>query len=222
MRRDEELLLALPGDGVATFRVYEWAPWAISLGRNQDASRHLDLEACAREGIPVVSRPTGGRAVYHAEELTYAIALPAGEGTPAGTGATYAVIADVLVEALRALGVAAASGGERRGGASSRAAACFASTTRHEIAVGSRKIVGSAQRRTAGGLLQHGSILIGPAHARLGRYLRPAMDERLLLGMTTDLGAELRRAVSAEEVARSVRDAAARRWGAPLAETLTP
>ncbi len=66
-----------PVQGIPTLRLFRWKPWAISLGYNQNAA-DLDAARCAREGIDVVRRPTGGRAILHAEELTYSVMIPAG------------------------------------------------------------------------------------------------------------------------------------------------
>ena len=212
MERDERMLASLPGDGVIVWRLYQWNPWAISIGRHQDAARDLDLDRCRADRVAVVRRPTGGRAVYHAEELTYAVALPDSASLPAGIAGAYGVAAGILLEALRALGVdARASAGSMP--QAGHQGACFASSTRHEIAVGGRKIVGSALRRARGGALQHGSILLGAAHARLGRYLRTPVGEEALLAKATDLSAVLGRFVAAEEVALAVRGTLAALWG---------
>jgi lipoyl(octanoyl) transferase len=179
MRRDEALLAGAEAGAEPVLRLSGFRPPGITLGHGQDPARELDLGKCARDGVPWAVRPTGGRAIYHDEEWTYALAAaiadPAWGGTLAGA---YDRMARVLVTALNALGVPAAlaaGGGNPLPGPPGRGAAaapCFASTARHEVTLGGRKLVGSAQRRTARALLQQGSVLIGEGHVRLADYLR--------------------------------------------------
>lgn len=173
MQRDRELLEShLPGMPTC-LRLYTWSPPAISLGSMQDAARLLDLEACRAAGIDVVQRPTGGRAILHWEEITYAIVASADDARFGGHVATsHAVIGRCLAAGLERLGVRAtlsrpALDPERR----LLRQPCFASPGRAELLVGGRKLLGSAQRRTASAFLQHGSLLLGPAHERLVDFL---------------------------------------------------
>ncbi len=192
MRRDAELLEShRPGDA-PILRMYRWSPPAISIGYHQDESG-FDHEAARRDGIDVVRRPTGGRAILHAEELTYSIT-----GTSPGPlfgdtlNTSYQLINRALLRFLEMLGIQAdVSEGESRDDA--RGMVCFKSAGKHEIRVGGRKLIGSAQRRTQGVFLQHGSILVGSAHCDLPRYLRPGtrgseMLPEQLLALTTGLG----------------------------------
>ena len=138
-------------------------------------------------------RPTGGRAILHAEELTYAV-VGASPGPLFGDSlhAAYQVINGALLAFLAGLGYRAEiSAGEAREEA--RGLVCFKSAGRYEISVGGRKLIGSAQRRTGGCFLQHGSILAGPEHLELLRFLRPGapgadLPPELLAMATTDLG----------------------------------
>lgn len=192
MWRDEELLREHRPGQDPVLRVYRWAPPAISIGYNQDFS-DFDAEAAAADGVDLVRRPTGGRAILHAQELTYAVV-----GTSPGPlfgdslHSSYELINRALLLFLREAGHPAdVSAGESREDA--RSLVCFKSAGRHEIRIGGRKLVGSAQRRTEGVFLQHGSILTGPAHCDLPRYLRPGtrgsgMQPAQLRDTTTDLG----------------------------------
>jgi lipoate-protein ligase A len=167
MALDECLLAeAARGSVPPVLRFYGWAPPAVSLGRFQDEAEAVDPAACARHGIDIVRRITGGRAVLHDRELTYSIVAPVTAGLfPNDVLGTYKVIAGALLAGLRSLGVAAEMvsrpgrprEGQRKDGAD---AACFASPSWYEIVAHGRKIVGSAQRRVPGAFLQHGSILI--------------------------------------------------------------
>ncbi len=166
MRRDAALLDAAAAGAGPVLRLFTFVPAGITLGRAQDPARELDLARCAAAGVPWAVRPTGGRAVYHDEEWTYSIA--AGLADPSwggGLEVAYGHVSRLIVASLARLGVPAMlSPGAARGdlaprSATGAAAPCFASTARHEIVLEGRKLVGSAQRRTARALLQQGSLL---------------------------------------------------------------
>ncbi len=139
----------------ATLRIYRWVPPAVSLGWGQDAGE-CDRAACAAAGWDVVRRPTGGRAVLHdSTEVTYAVMLPLAEA-PDGVLAAYRWLAQGLLEGLNRLGLPGELAAGKREGA--RSAACFDAPAMYEIVVDGRKVIGSAQVRRAGYLLQHGSV----------------------------------------------------------------
>ncbi len=221
-------------------RVYGWSPWTISLGRMENAERRLDLDACRRDGVPIVRRPTGGRAVFHAEELTYSvIARPSDLPVAATVGALYRFVAEVLVAALQSLGVPAeilppersrersrersqaAEVGEA-GREMLRGSPCFASVSRYEICVGGKKLVGSAQRTWPDVMLQHGSILLGPAHARIETYLRggggTARSRGMLAARTTSVSEVLGREIDPLQITGALMAAAKDVWGVPMVE----
>ncbi len=165
-------------------RFYGWQPWAVSFGYGQDPSREVDLRRCAEQGIDVVRRITGGRAVLHAEELTYSVVCAAVDPVLGERiDETYRRIGEALVAGLQRFGVPAAL--ERAGSRPPRtragdvASPCFASIARSEVKVNGRKLVGSAQRRLGNAVLQHGSVLTGPAHRRLLDLL-PTMPPQVL------------------------------------------
>jgi lipoate-protein ligase A len=191
MQRDEQLLAERRPDDPPVLRVYRWRPYAVTYGFHQ-REEDFDREAMARLGFDLVRRPTGGRAILHAEELTYCVVGPSPSPLFGDTlHSCYMRINDALVAMLRELGHdAEISGGEDR--SEMRQAVCFKSAGQHEIRVAGRKIIGSAQRRTEGAFLQHGSILAGARHADLLECLVPhrrgGMDRQALLDVTTDLG----------------------------------
>jgi lipoyl(octanoyl) transferase len=185
MRRDTALLEAAAGGAGAVLRLFTFAPPGITLGRAQDPARELDLDRCRAAGVPWAVRPTGGRAIYHDEEWTYSLAAPLSDpGWGGGLEAAYGKVSRLLVASLVHLGVPATlARGMERGDLAPRsalgaAAPCFASTARHEIVIEGRKVVGSAQRRTARALLQQGSVLLGSAHLRLAEVLALTNRER--------------------------------------------
>ena len=176
-----------------TLRLYGWRPPALSLGRRQPASAAHDPSFLARNGIDLVRRPTGGRAVLHEHELTYAVAGRL--ATPPfrkGVLDTYATIAGAIAAALRAIGVAADAAPAERAGARDPGPfgppVCFDRAGPHEIVVEGRKLVGSAQVRRRGAFLQHGSILLRADPARLAGAVGAADDAPRLVDLETALG----------------------------------
>ncbi|HEY2955186.1 MAG TPA: hypothetical protein VGK89_08050 [Candidatus Eisenbacteria bacterium] len=190
MRRDEALLAALeraheePAGGrpEPVLRLFRFAPHGITLGRSQRPERVLDLARCAADGVPWAVRPTGGRAIFHAEEWTYSLAASIGDPDWGGAlSEAYGKAVGLVLRSLVRLGVPAALAPRPVRAATARdlaGAACFAATARHEIVLGGRKLAGSAQRRTAHALLQQGSVLLGPGHLRLADYLALPAEER--------------------------------------------
>ncbi len=164
-------------------RLYHWQPWAISLGYHQQFS-DIDREKCGRDGIDIVRRPTGGRAILHAEELTYCVIFPTQHTLQASSVNTvYRRISNALLLGLHLYGarsvVPVQSYAEHK--IYGRNIACFSCSVNFEITAEKRKLIGSAQRRFKEGILQHGSILLGPAHEKLLHYLavKPAPDRAL-------------------------------------------
>jgi lipoyl(octanoyl) transferase len=169
MAVDEVLL-----DGIAagvvppTLRFYQWAPPCLSLGYFQ-AFDVVNLDGCFALGVEVVRRPTGGRAILHDRELTYSVALPVSLlGQDVGVVPSYHRLSLALHDGLRRLGVPAALAPASDGHTTpAPGPVCFDRPSAHEILLHGRKLVGSAQVRRGGALLQHGSILIEPRVANV-------------------------------------------------------
>lgn len=164
MARDVAMLEAVAQDKAPpTLRLYGWSPPCLTLGRHQGVEA-VDLAFCRTECIDVVRRPTGGRALLHHLELTYAVVAPIGGGTvPHGLQETYRKICGVLVAAVRTLGVdAELTPGEVNlqlpGPRTS--VPCFEAPAGGEVVVRGRKLIGSAMRRHGSAILQHGAILL--------------------------------------------------------------
>ena len=153
MAIDEALLDEAGRTGTAFLRLYRWDPPCLSLGRNEPAIE--------RPGVATVRRPTGGRAVWHEHEVTYAVAAPI-----AAFGRlrdAYRDIHERLASALRSLGADVTLAADRATPTPplrDRPNACFAETVGGEVLVGGRKVIGSAQVRRGAAFLQHGSILL--------------------------------------------------------------
>lgn len=155
MARDHALAaLARPGTG--TLRFYRWSPATLSLGRNEPVTRGYRELLRRDRRMGVVRRPTGGRAVLHDRELTYSVVLPL--RASGGLRPAYRRINEGLLAGLRRLGVdAALAAGRTRNPGSGP---CFLDPAEGEVVVGGRKLVGSAQARIGGAILQHGSLLL--------------------------------------------------------------
>ena len=191
MRCDVGIAEALQkGAGMPTVRLYRWQPWAVSVGHHQDMA-DIDASLCFQRGIDIVRRPTGGRAILHAEELTYSVVMYAGLRSILQV---HNDISTALVRGLHLYGVEATlQRAQPDFSARYRQASsipCFTSSARFEIEWRGRKLVGSAQRRYAGYehdvVLQHGSLLCGPAHRHLVDVLS-LRDEEIIQAMRTEL-----------------------------------
>jgi lipoate-protein ligase A len=165
MAIDQALLEAVEAGGLPALRFYYWEPPCLSLGRNQPARGIYDTAAAAARGIDIVRRPTGGRAVLHDRELTYCVVVRVGELGPPRE--TYAAINRALVAGLRRLGVPAlvvpapaAAPAQPAWQEALGASPCFDVAAPGEVVAEGRKLIGSAQRRDGGVLLQHGSLLL--------------------------------------------------------------
>ena len=166
MALDEALMQRARTSGEYVFRAYGWKQPTLSLGRNQRAVGVFDKAVAARDNVAVVRRLTGGRAVLHHREVTYSVTGPALRGDTLRS--SYAAINQILLTALRRLGVQAALAQKK----SERfpapgSAPCFELPAEGEIIFGMRKLVGSAQVREDGAFLQHGSILIDNDQCRV-------------------------------------------------------
>lgn len=166
MAVDEAILHAHAEGAVPpTVRFYGWKEPTLSIGYFQKILREINLAECSVRGIDIVRRLTGGRAVLHDQELTYSIIVNENHPLiPKTVTASYRFLSEGLLQALHAMGISArmnmprAAYGQVRHAHSS--AACFDAVSHYEITVAGRKIIGSAQLRKDGILLQHGSILL--------------------------------------------------------------
>ena len=190
-------------------RLYAWEP-TLSFGRHEPVERRYDAALIAALGLAVVRRPTGGRAVWHADELTYAVAVPSQD--LGSLRDTYRRIHEILRGALHRLGVAAELAPDGRPAAVD-AGACFASPAGGEVVVGGRKVVGSAQLRQGSAMLQHGSILLDGAQAVVGRVTRGNAPPDGSITLRQAAG----RPVSWNDAATAVSDSVRAAWGMPTA-----
>jgi len=216
MAIDQALLEEARQSGAAFLRLYRWDPPCLSFGRNEPAAARYDREALERRGLAVVRRPTGGRAVWHEHEVTYAVAAPI-----AAFGSlreSYRTIHERLAVALRSLGADASLADRLRSPLGTARppvfGPCFSAPAGGEVLVHGRKVIGSAQVRRGAALLQHGSILLDGSQEIVSAVSR---QQSALRGETT-LREALGRPVTFDEVAQAV----VRAWGFPPPLTARP
>ncbi len=204
---DRALMDRARASGEGVVRVYEWSAPTISLGRNQSARGHYDAELARNAGLDVVRRQTGGRAVLHHREITYAVVAPCDDDASLRT--QYNTINAALVSALRSLNVDAQIVERTMRMPKPGGSPCFEMPAPGEIAVGDAKLVGSAQLREEGAFLQHGSILVRDDQGLLAHAsLRP----QPALAPVATLRDTLGRDVSAGEVADALFAVVAQAW----------
>lgn len=156
MAADAALLARVQPDR-AVWRWYAWDQPTVSFGRHEAVRDRFSAASLARAGLEAVRRPTGGRALLHVEELTYAVVLPLPRAV--SWRDAYAAVNALLADALCAVGLPVTIAPPRREQLS-QGAVCFDAPDEGELLLGGRKLVGSAVRRQGEGYLQHGSILL--------------------------------------------------------------
>ncbi len=158
MAVDEALLATAQRGGPPCLRFYGWTPATLSLGYFQVAAdRDLHPPSLA---VPLVRRATGGGAILHQHELTYSFTTAARARSHAETEALYVAFHETARDLLAQLGVTSNLWGPVAGETGSEPFLCFQRRARGDLVAGEHKLLGSAQRRARGGLLQHGSLLL--------------------------------------------------------------
>lgn len=167
--------------GLPTLRVYQWKPHCISLGANQDLNS-IDKEKAFADVLDIVKRPTGGRAILHAEELTYSVICPIKvKETPKEIYReinlalkTGLVIYDPVFKKIELEHIQPHFPSLYK---DAKSTLCFAVSAMNELNYDGKKVVGSAQRKIGNIILQHGSILCGDFHKRIIDYLNLPADK---------------------------------------------
>ncbi|MCC5891073.1 lipoate--protein ligase family protein [Exiguobacterium sp.] len=205
------------GELKPTLRFYSWAPHAISVGRFQRATRDLDRARLKTNDIPVVRRLTGGRAVLHADELTYSVILPETmPSLPTNVIESYRLLTEGVRRGYQSLGVPAEfsvplTDADREALRKPKSAVCFDAASYYELAVDGRKIAGSAQVRHQGAVLQHGSIPLSIDDDVLFDCFSMEADEKArakerFSGKAVALNETLGRTIAFDEVAAAFTD----------------
>ena len=221
MALDEALFEAsLSGNALPVLRLYAWEPACLSLGYAQPFA-DADLAGLAAHGWDLVRRPTGGRAILHTDELTYSVCGPQNEPRLAGSVLeSYQALSQALLNALQRLHIPAQAHARptAAAGADPKGPVCFEVPSNYEITVDGKKLIGSAQSRRKGGVLQHGSLPLYGDLTRITRALCFASEaEREQAARRL-----LERATTAEAVLGQTLpwDVAARAFESAFAETL--
>lgn len=206
MARDVALQSRAARTSETVFSIYSWARPTLSFGRNQPAAGCYDAERIRSAKVDVVRRPTGGRAILHHREVTYSVTSPLAGAAPLRE--TYSRINRILLDGLARLGVMAASAAHSDHAPGPSIRPCFESPTNGELVAAGRKLVGSAQWRDEGALLQHGSILVDDDQSSLPSFaVRGAGGIQATIAPPATLTTLLGRAPSAQEVASVMFDA---------------
>lgn len=194
MAIDTAMVAVAEREGIALLRLYRWSVNTVSFGANESALRHWNRLRLEADGLGLVRRPTGGRAVWHdTSDLTYAWAGAA--ATPAEVRRIYRDLHQRLAAAIAQHGgeVALASPGNASG---LGPGACFDVPVGGEVLVDGRKTIGSAQRVYGKHLLQHGAIAVRGRQGHLAQYrilgsLRTGAEPEVTLGRAEELGASV-------------------------------
>ena len=159
MRIDNELLENSIKNQIKEpiFRLYGWKPACISLGKNQ-SDEFLNKKFLQQNNIDIVRRLTGGRALLHDDEITYSYVCPI-ENLKHGENVikSYIEISQILIEKFKQLGIKLKFGGEKT--VNTKFDYCMLISTGADLCYCGKKLIGSAQCRKQGYILQHGSIL---------------------------------------------------------------
>ena len=206
MARDSTLQARASRTGETVFSIYSWTRPTLSFGRHQPAAGLYDIEKLRSASVDVVRRPTGGRAILHHHEVTYSVTAPVKDAAPLRE--TYSRINRILLDGLGRLGVDVelASPSDRAPAPSTRP--CFETPGEGELVARGSKLVGSAQWRDKGALLQHGSILVDDDQSSLPLFAAgrtEASTEAIPIPAT--LRALLGRSPAITEVASAMFDA---------------
>jgi lipoate-protein ligase A len=193
-----------------TLRFFGWIPACLSLGQSQPGG-DVDRDACRKDGIDVVRRPTGGRAILHTDELTYSVVAPDDEPHVVGTIVeSYRRLSEGLLNGLMLMGVPTRQ--VERPDPTNRwgfhdhdrdqGPVCFEVPSNYEIVFDGKKLVGSAQMRKAGVVLQHGTLPLHGDIAHISRYLVSRPDPDRVRQRATTVEAAIGRVIDFDAAAR--------------------
>jgi lipoate-protein ligase A len=190
MARDHGLAVSLQARA-GVLRLYRWDPPTVSFGRNEPSKGLYSKEKAEKEGVAFVRRPTGGRAVLHHQELTYALVFPL--GAFGGLKKAYRLVNEGLLAGLQKLGVPVQLAASLGPSLPPDAGACFRQPAEGEVTALGRKLIGSAQVRIGDSFLQHGSIILDGDQDMLRRLraddepVPPPATLKSLLGVVPEL-----------------------------------
>ena len=211
MAVDEAILEGvIKGVAPQTIRVYDWDPPTISFGFHQDIKKHIDIDKVKEYGFGIVRRPTGGRAVLHYDEVTYAVIAKSNGILKGSILESYQKIGMALLNTLEEIGISAKMENSliRTSEQKNWTNPCFSSSSKYEINYKQKKIIGSAQIRKYNVLLQHGSILLNHNQELMSEFIPVNNDserktlQRLLNQKTIAINQILESSISFYEFVR--------------------
>lgn len=176
MAVDEALLTSvIRGESDPILRFYRWSPPALSLGIGQSFAC-IDEAACTQNGWHIVRRSTGGRAILHTDELTYSVIAPLTDPRVAGgIPASYQRLGRALAAGLAQMGIHTDQAlGQDNTPRAQKGPICFDVPADYELTIGGRKLIGSAQMRRRGAMVQHGTL---PLRGDIGRIVHGLIYE---------------------------------------------
>jgi lipoate-protein ligase A len=187
-----------------TLRFFGWQPACLSLGQAQPGS-DVDREACRLAGVDVVRRPTGGRAILHTDELTYSVIAPDDDPRVVGTIIeSYQRLSEGLLRGLMLMGVPTRQADRADGHDQAQGPVCFEVPSNYEIVFDDKKLVGSAQMRKAGVVLQHGTLPLHGDIARITQVLASHPDPDRMRQRATTVEIAIGRVIDFDSAARSM------------------
>ena len=226
---DYDLELVKNFSGFPVLRVYQWKPYCISLGANQDYNS-VDQKKISDDGFDIVKRPTGGRAILHAEELTYSVVYPVSEDkTPKQI---YREINLALKNGLKLynslfekLELEHSQPHFPTFYKDTKSTLCFAVSAMNELNYRGKKVVGSAQRKIGNVILQHGSILCGSFHKRIIDYLNLTSEKLAEIKneieqTTTELQAILDEKINYQKLSNAIKEGFENHFNVKLEEEI--
>jgi lipoate-protein ligase A len=228
MAADQYILSQMHKGDTIFLRFYTWLHPSITLGYMQQPQETLRLDKCTTDTVEWIRRPTGGRAVLHKGDLTYSCIFPKSTSfLGSNVKESYAAIMVCLKEGLNKAGITVSthdSYDELRAVKREIKLPCFLAPNRDEIMVKGRKLVGSAQKRTTSGVLQHGSIPVTDEFADLPRYLLLSPDDeaeqkKLLLAKSIWIHA-IDPSLQSEQLAELLADGFTSTWNIPSGKSV--
>jgi len=201
--------------GSPSLRVYKWKPYCISIGSNQDYES-IDTKKVSEDSLDIVKRPTGGRAILHAEELTYSVVYPVTKDN--SPKQIYREINLALKNGLNIYNPLLENIELEHSQPDfpsfykdAKSTLCFAVSARNELNFKGKKVVGSAQRKIGNVILQHGSILCGGFHKKIINYLNLPFDKleeikKEIEETTTELESILREKIDYQKLSLAIKE----------------
>ena len=211
---DFDLELVKNFSGSPILRIYRWFPYCISLGANQNINS-INEAKVFNDGIEIVKRPTGGRAILHSEELTYSVVYPVSSSN--SPKQIYREINLALMngltnynQAFQKIELENIQPHFPSFYKDDKSTLCFAVSAMNELNYHGKKVVGSAQRKIGNIILQHGSILCGSNHKKIVDYVNLSPDKIQLIKndlnqTTTELETILGEKINYDELSSSVK-----------------